>query len=414
MKFESMMVASTAVATFMGSAVATQDPLKTPCAPHGDGLRLERFVDMRAATAHLPTPFADVQGIHIQPETPNTAYLASAFNFGLLELDLELGTTVVHPTANSMGELLVPDDVTGIGADLYFTSLVNVNPATFFTGQGMCSSCRGGVYKVATDGPAAWQPTPVWTGAVGEDILINPIAADTDGFLYTATSLAGKTNLYGMTFDGALKDDAPGSPLHYAPKLFKINPNAAGTAEDPAEVWQVEVEGGYFLNAFDTRDGYLYAGGSKGGSATETPLTFEGGDFALLRIDTATGQQVEQVLSFPQLSSLNYIFHVKFAGDRLYLGMDREWVVDYNPVTQAVEPETLRLAYDFAAHEPQIRVRDANDAWWLYGGAEHVTVLDNAVPHPDGKHLVISGSDKVFTMRLPDVTGKMCPVPSVP
>lgn len=257
-----------------------------------------------------------------------------------------------------------------------FTTLTN-DPATSVA----CTECYGGIYKMETDGAMAGLTTLLWKGENNVDIITNPIAY-ADGYLYTATSLGLKPYTFGLQI-GPTNFDNPAYPR----KVYKIDVTTGEL------VWEKSLD--YYLNAFDIRDGYIYAGGSTGGGVTESVFTHKG-EVALVRVSTETGE-LETLLVAPELQNA-YIAAAKFVGDKLMFLTDKIWSVDYNIWTKNIKPNTLQVAFDF--EDPEMVTVSEYFIGLVESPTERLSFLDNAVMHPDGKRFLVSSNTHLFTFRV--------------
>lgn len=328
-----------------------------------------------------------MQGIDFNADGTK-AYITCAAGFSMLEVNLDDGSIVPHMVYNpeNPNQVHLPDDVTRVGNTLYYTNLVSFD---LVVGNYTRS---GGVYKLDISGPNAFVPQKFWNSAEGE-AMVNPIEY-ADGYIYTATTLGFRFNLY---HGGSENDPYP----HYPQMVYKIN---ATTGE---LVWKKQYE--RYINAFDIRDGWIYAGAARGGGKGDTFMS-QGDEFAafsslrsiaLVRISTETGE-LQELIGFPKMPQ-SYIVNCKFVHDKLMVSTDKVWCVNYDTFTKNVNTESFRLAYDFAKHEPTIRVRDlfAYFADNTRFAQNNMTILDNAKMHPDGKHFYIVGSESgLMKMRV--------------
>jgi len=184
-----------------------------------------------------------IQGMDFS-EDGTKAYVTCVQGFSVLEVDLSSGSIIPHMVYNPENPMQVhlPDDIVRVNNTLFYANLVSFD---LVVGN---YTRTGGVYKLELSGPNAFIPQKFWESDDGES-FVNPIAYD-DGYIYTATTLGFKFNTY---FGGSEDDPYP----HYPQMVYKIN---AVTGE---LVWKHQYE--RYINAFDIRDGWIYAGAVRGG-----------------------------------------------------------------------------------------------------------------------------------------------------
>ena len=221
-------------------------------------------------------------------------------------------------------------------------------------------------------------------------------------FTDSATTRASKT--LGFDADGNLTLLDETTTPHYPRKIWKLTM----TGE---VVWEKEYD--LYVNAFDIRDGFIYAPAQDLGGHRDAAWAFQSTEFHIVRVNIENGE-MEKLVSFPKLPQNAYPVACKFMGNKLFCHTDRIWVFDYDTTLKNINKESMRLAYDFDIHRPQIQMT----TFYGYVNAQYVeadhqqkyTLADNGKAHPDGVHYYISGQNKLFKMKLRDENRKPVPV----
>ena len=346
--------------------------------------------------------FNGVQGLDFS-EDGKTAYLTCVLHSSIMEVDLETGKTIPHilTDPDNSALLLNPDDIVRVGNKLYFEALVILDTET---GGYLNYSA---VYSLEIDNNNPWKSVRLWQSKPGE-VFVNPIA-HADGFLYTATALGIKVNQFGIATgppdaDGNLTLLDETTTPHYPRKIWKLTM----TGE---VVWEKEYD--LYVNAFDIRDGFIYAPAQDLGGHRDAAWAFQSTEFHIVRVNIENGE-MEKLVSFPKLPQNAYPVACKFMGNKLFCHTDRIWVFDYDTTLKNINKESMRLAYDFDIHRPQIQMT----TFYAYVNGQYVeadhqqkyTLADNGKAHPDGVHYYISGQNKLFKMKLRDENRKPIPV----